>query len=73
MTTEELINELNTCLGTAAQDRKEFRDGLAHLAKQFEAEKKNRLKMLKKESCKAKRKSLKKDLRRAERVFLKVM
>ena len=73
MTAEKLITELNTCLSNAAQDRNEFRDGLAHLIKQFEAAKKNRVKMLKKEPCKAKRKFMKKELRRVERAFQKVM
>ncbi len=72
MTTQDLISELNTCLGTVAAERSSFEKGLSQLVKQFEAVRKDRLKMLKNESCKAKRKSLKKDLRTVERVLQQV-
>ncbi len=72
MTTQDLISELDTCLGTVAAERSSFEKGLSQLVQQFEAVRKDRLKMLKHESCKAKRKLLKKDLRTVERVLQQV-
>ena len=69
MTSIELVTELNSCLGTIAQERGEYMDGLNQLAKQFKAAKKNLLKMLKKETSKTKRKLLKKDLRKVELAY----
>ncbi len=69
MTSIELVTELNSCLGTVAQERNEYRDGLNQLAKQFKAAKKSLLKMLKKETSKTKRKLLKKDLCKVEQAY----
>ncbi len=69
MTSIELVTELNNCLGTVAQERKEYMEGLNQLAKQFKAAKKNLLKMLKKETSKTQRKLLKQDLRKVEQAY----
>ncbi len=73
MTTIDLITELNICLGDAAKDRDDYRDGLNRLYRQFEAVKREQFKRIKKQSCKAKRKSMKKELRNVERVFQQVL
>ncbi len=69
MTTEELVTELNSCLGTVARERAEFREGLDQLLEQFKNVRKLQLKKLQKETCKSKRRLLKKDLRKVERVY----
>ena len=72
MTTQELISELDTCLGAAAADQAAHRKGLSHLVKKFEAVRKDRRKKLKKTPCKARRKTLKSDLRLVEQVLQQV-
>ncbi len=69
MTSIELVTELNNCLGTAAQERNEYRDGLNHFAKQFKTARKDLRKMLKKETSKTKRELLKIDLHKAELAY----
>ncbi len=73
MTSQELVAELNTCLGTAAQDRSEFQSGLDQLAKKLKKAKKDLVRMLKKETSKPKRKELKKKLRKAELAYQNIV
>ncbi len=69
MTSIELITELNNCLGTATQERNEYRDGLNQFAKQFKTARNDLRKLLRNETSKTRRKLLKKDLRKVELVY----
>jgi len=73
MTSQELVAELNTCLGAAAQDKNEFLSGLDQLAKKLKKAKKDLVRMLKKETSKPKRKELKKKLRKAELAYQNIV
>lgn len=66
---QKLVDELNNLLDSAARQQQERRDKLKFFQAQFMAEEQKLRKLLKKNSEKAKRKKLKKDLRMVQKAY----
>ena len=66
---QKLVDELNNLLDSAATQQQERRDKLKFFQAQFMAEEQKLRKLLKKNSEKAKRKKLKKDLRMVQKAY----